>query len=128
MGLSSARNTGAADAAKLASRKIRIHGEGMRRQVMNERRQQPRDDESVWTDEDRDYYRRHGISRTEHAQHHQWLTQKVQKEKFWAELWRSLVRDNAKRAISAVFWFAMLALALGFTGAWEYAVKILLPE
>ena len=91
---------------------------------MNERRQQPRQDDTPWTDEDRDYYRRHGISKAEHLDQHRWLTHKAQKEKLWAELWRSLVRDNAKRAISAVFWFALLAIVLGASGAWEYAIKL----
>ncbi len=87
--------------------------------MIDERRNRDRKDGRVWTDDERDYYRAHGIERDEHLAHHAYLESKARKEKFWADLWRSLLHDNAKRAVSAVFWFLMLAIVLGATGAWE---------
>lgn len=95
--------------------------------AVDDRRTAERDDETVWTDEDRDYYRRHGITKRDHMQHHDVLTQQIRKNRRWAEFWEALLKDNAKRAVSAVFWFAMLAIALGLSGAWEHVAEYLRP-
>ena len=95
--------------------------------AVDDRRTAERDDGTVWTDEDRDYYRRHGITKRDHLQQHDVLTQQIRKHRRWAEFWEALLKDNAKRAVSAVFWFAMLALALGMSGAWEHVAEYLRP-
>lgn len=75
-----------------------------------------------------------GVPPAEHAEQHEglgelipWIRAQRKKAENQAQFWDMVLRENFRRAVGLGFWFLIIALVIGASGAWRIMVPLFKP-
>lgn len=75
-----------------------------------------------------------GVPPAEHAEQHEglgelipWIRAQRKNAEARAQFWDMVLRENFRRAVGIGFWFVVVALVIGASGAWRIMVPLFKP-
>lgn len=75
-----------------------------------------------------------GVDAQTHSEQHKamtvlipWIEAQKRKAEKQAEFWETMLKENAKRAVSIGFWFIVASIAFGASGGWQIVKGLMHP-